>query len=179
VAVSFLPYLFLRMLIRQRPAERLARLLARVPRLRPHLGGWIEGAIVLDRAVRQFWREHPAAYVRVFLLIFAGRVVGLFTVAVLAVRLGLPPDAGSLVFVYVAIMVAEYVTMLLPARLGVAEGSTFLLFKLMGLDPAAGLVMAVIIRIRAVVMLGPTAVFGWMRLHHPPEGKTVPSKPVP
>jgi hypothetical protein len=165
VAVSFLPYLLLRMLIRARPAERLARLLARVPRLRPHLGGWVEGAIVLDRAVRQFWREHPRAYVRVFLLIFAGRLLGVASLAVLAARLGLPADAGSVAFLYVATMVIEYVTMLLPARLGVTEGSSFLLFKVMGLDPAAGLVMAVILRIRAVVMLGPTGLLGWVRLH--------------
>ena len=35
VVLSFLPYLLLRMLIRARPAERLTRLLARVPRLQP------------------------------------------------------------------------------------------------------------------------------------------------
>ncbi len=177
VLISFLPYLILRMLIRQRPAERLTRLLSRLPRLQPYLGGWVEGAIHLDQGVRHFWRHQPGAYVRVFLLIFAGRFFGLAALAVLAGPLGLPADAGSVAFLYVATMVTEYVTMVLPARLGVTEGSSFLLFKLMGLDPAAGLVLAVIIRIRAVLMLAPTGLLGWVRLHDRPARRT--ERPAP
>jgi hypothetical protein len=165
VVLSFLPYVLLRMLLRQRPAERLTRLLARVPRLKPKLGGWVEGAIRLDREVHQFWSSHPGVYVKVFLLVFAARLLGIATLVVLARRLGIPGDPGSLAFLYATSMVTEYVTMVLPARLGVGEGSAFLLFQVMRLDPAAGLVMAVIGRIRAVVMLGPTGLWGWSSLH--------------
>jgi hypothetical protein len=177
VAASFVPYLILRMVIRQRPAERLTRLLARVPRLAPALGSWIEGAVHLDQGVRQFWRNHPRVYLRVFLLLFAARLLAIATVAVLAGPLGLPADAGSIAFLYVATTVTEYVAMMLPARLGVTEGSSFLLFKLMGLDPAAGLVMAVIIRLRAVIMLGPTGLLGWSRLRPASEHRPPPSGP--
>ena len=165
VIASFVPYLLLRMLLRQRPAERLTRLLTRVPRLAPKLGGWVEGAVHLDREVHQFWHSHPAAYVRVFLLVLSARLLGIATLVVFAHRLGLPTDIGSIAFLCATSMVADYVTMLLPARLGVGEGSAFLLFGVMHLDPAAGLVMAVIGRIRAVVMLGPTGLWGWSSLH--------------
>jgi hypothetical protein len=165
VVVSVLPYVLLRMLLRQRPAERLTRLLVRVPRLKPKLGGWVEGAIRLDREVRQFWGSYPRAYAKIFVLVLLARLLGIATLAVLAPRLGIPSDPGSLAFLYATSMVAEYVTMLLPARLGVGEGSAFLLFQVMGLDPVAGLVMAVIGRIRAVVMLGPTGLWGWSSLH--------------
>jgi hypothetical protein len=74
-------------------------------------------------------------------------------------------------------MVAEYVAMLLPARVGVTEGSSFLLFKLMGLDPGAGLVMAVIMRIRALIMLGPTGLLGWSRFHDRPRRPPEESPP--
>jgi hypothetical protein len=164
VLASFIPYFLLRMLLRQRPAERLTRLLARVPRLQPKLGGWVEGAIRLDREVRQFWGEHSGAYVKVFLLVLAARLLGIATLVVFAHRLGLPSDPGSLAFLYATSMVTEYVTMLLPARLGVGEGSAFLLFQVMRLDPASGLVMAVLGRIRAVLMLGPTGLWGWSTL---------------
>ncbi len=165
VLVSFIPYILLRTLLRQRPAERLTRLLARVPRLKPKLGGWVDGAIRLDREVHQFWRSYPVAYVKVFLVVFAARLLGIATLVVFAHRLGLPSDPGSIGFLYATSMVTEYVTMLVPARLGVGEGTAFLLFQVMRLDPAAGLVMAVLGRIRAVVMLGPTGLWGWSSLH--------------
>jgi hypothetical protein len=176
VVFSFLPYVLMRVLIHQRPAERLTRLLTRVPRLKPKLSGWIEGAIHLDRSVRQFWRSHPGAYARVFAFLLGGRVMAVATVLVLAWRLELPADAGSVAFLYVAGTVTDYVTMALPARVGVSEGSSFLLYKILGLDPAAGLVAAVIVRLRAIVMLGPTGLLGWSRLRVPRGGGEPPDE---
>ena len=95
VALSFLPYLVFRTLIRQRPAERLTRLLARLPRLQPTLGGWVEGARRLDREVRQFWTTHRRAYLLVFLFVFAARLLGVATLVVLARSAGSAQRCGQ------------------------------------------------------------------------------------
>jgi hypothetical protein len=39
---------------------------------------------------------------------------------------------------------------LLPARLGVTEGASYVLFGFLGLDPALGAVVGIVMRIRAV-----------------------------
>jgi hypothetical protein len=157
VALSFVPYGSLRVLIRLRPAERGTRLLGRLPFLRRNAPGWAEAARRLDSEVRQFWAQHPRDFLMVFSLQFLARLSVLLTVATLAHRLGLPADPGSLAFLYAAITAADYVTMLVPARLGVSEGATYLLFQLLGVDPGLGLVMAVTLRLRAAIVQAPFA----------------------
>ncbi len=96
VVLSFVPYLGLRLLLRQRPAERLMRLLARVPRLKQRAQGGVQAAARLDGEVHSFWEHHPAAYLEVLVLTYAGRFVGVLALYLFARRLGLPTDLGSL-----------------------------------------------------------------------------------
>jgi hypothetical protein len=159
VALSFLPYLALRALLRRRPAERLMRLVTRHPRLERRAVGWIEGATRLDSEVQSFWEQHPRAYLQTFLLTFGTRFVGVLVLVVFAHSLGLPTDAGSILFLYATGSVVDYAAMLLPARLGVGEGTAYLVFQLMGLDPAAALVMSLTSRARSLLLQGPLTIW--------------------
>jgi hypothetical protein len=161
VVLSFVPYLGLRLLLRQRPAERLMRLLARVPRLKQRAQGGVQAAARLDGEVHSFWEHHPAAYLEVLVLTYAGRFVGVLALYLFARRLGLPTDLGSLVFLYSAQAVVDYAAMLLPARVGMTEGSAYLLFQALGLDPALALVMAITIRARSLLVQGPLAIWAY------------------
>jgi hypothetical protein len=162
VALSFLPYLALRLLIRQRPAERLMRLLARVPRLKQRAQGGVQAAARLDGEVHSFWEHHPAAYLTVLGLTYVGRFVGVLALYLFARRLGLPTDPGSLAFLYAAQTVVDYAAMLLPARVGLSEGSAYLLYQALGLDPALALVMAITIRARSLLVQGPLAIWAYV-----------------
>lgn len=162
VLLSFLPYLALRLLIRQRPAERLMRLLARVPRLRQRAQGGVQAAAKLDGEVHDFYEHHPAAYLQVLALTFVGRFMGLVALYLFARRLGLPTDLGSVAFLYASQMVVEYVAMLLPARIGMSDGSAYLLFQALGLDPALALVMLITLRARILLVQGPLAIWAYV-----------------
>lgn len=174
VLLSFLPYFVLRLLLRQGPAERLMRLVGRLSRV-PGLRGWravqnlneraasgVQSAARLDGEVRNFWSHHPGAYLQVFGLTFVCRFIGVVGLYVLARRLGLPSDAGSLLFLYAAQTVADYFAMVVPARVGVNEGTAYLLFQTLGLDPTAALVMTITIRIRSLVYQGPLAIWAYL-----------------
>ncbi len=158
VAASFLPYLALRILIRLRPAERGARLMARVPLLRRWTPRWADAAARLDAAVHGFWDAHPRAYLAVLGWQVAGRATNLVALGLMLGALGLPSTIGATLFVYAALIAADYITILVPARVGVNEAATFLLFKMLGLDAEAGLVIGLVFRMRGILAQAPFAV---------------------
>jgi hypothetical protein len=162
VLVSFLPYLLLRTLIRLRPAERVMKLLGRLPLLRRKAPRWVQAASRLDGEVRDFWIHHPGAYLGTFTFQILGRVAGLATVAVLAGPLGLPTDAGSVALLYAGMVVADYIAMLFPSRIGVSEGALSYLFHQLGLDPGIGLAIALTLRLRVVLVQSPFALVAWV-----------------
>jgi hypothetical protein len=163
VAFAFVPYLTLRTLIRLRPAERGMRLLARLPVIKARAAKWVEGAARLDTEVRHFWQTHPRAYLAVFGLQFLARFTNLITLALFAQRLHLPFGVGNVAYLFAAFSASDYITMLVPRTFGVAEGAGFLLFRLLGLDPAAGLVIAVTMRLRAITVQAPFALAAWLQ----------------
>lgn len=66
--------------------------------------------------------------------------------------------------IYATINVADYVIAVLPARLGVSEGTSFLVFEFLGLDPSIGVIMYVILRLQTITangLLSPTAFLSW------------------
>jgi uncharacterized membrane protein YbhN (UPF0104 family) len=177
VAFSFVPYLGLRLLLRQRPAERLMRLLSRVPRLRQRAQGGVQAAARLDGEVHSFYEHHPAAYLQVLGLTFVGRFFGLVALYLFARRLGLPTDLGSVAFLYASQTVVDYVAMLLPARVGMAEGSAYLLYQALGLDPALALVMLITLRARILLVQGPLAIWAYLAGSRTEEPQSQPDQP--
>jgi hypothetical protein len=172
VAFAFVPYLTLRVVLRQRPAERLMRLLARIPRLKNRAQGWVAGASRLDGDVRSFWQNHPRAFSEVFLLTLVGRLLSLPALYLMASRLGLPADLGSIAFLYAAQTVADYLAMMLPARIGMGEGSAYLLFQALGLPPTAALVIVITLRARLVMVAGPLSL--WALFNRPKRAAVLP-----
>jgi len=176
VALSFGPYLALRFLLRHHPAERLMRVLAQIPRLGRRAQGWLAAASRLDCEIRDFGLNHRRAYLHVFALTLLGRFLGLATLFVMAAPLGLPTDLGSVAFVYAAQTVAEYLAMLLPARVGLGEGTAYLVFTALGLPPTTALVVVLVLRARSVVVTGLPALWALaQRGAHKPS----PARPAP
>ena len=58
--------------------------------------------------------------------------------------------------------VAEYVIAILPARVGVSEGTAFFAFKFLGLDPTLGLILYVVLRVRTVFVNGVLTPFAFL-----------------
>jgi hypothetical protein len=161
---SFFPYLVLRVLIRYGAAAGLVRVLGILPVLRRHSSHWIESARNIDREVRQFWHDRPADYLKVFGLQLVARATGWASIYVALNALGTNCTFGQASLLYAAVNVADYIVAVLPARVGVSEGTSYFIFKFLGLDPATGVIMYVVLRIRTILangLLTPAAFFNW------------------
>ena len=167
VALCFVPYVALRILLHQRPAERLLRLLSRVPRLSKKAASWVAAGTRLDEEVRDFHKHHRRAYLQVLGLTFVGRFVSVPGVQLLLEQVGLPSDYGSVLFLIVASAVWDYALMLVPARVGVSEGGVYLLYQFLGLDPAAAIALSIVGRVRSLVVSGPSALIAAFSMRRP------------
>jgi len=177
--LSFLPYGALRLLIRYGAAAGLVRVLGIVPVLRRHSGHWIESARIIDHEVKQFWHERPADYLKVFGLQLMARATGWASIYVALNALGMECSFGQASLLYATVNVADYIVAVLPARVGVSEGTSYFIFKFLGLAPATGVIMYVVLRIRTILangLLTPAAFFNWKspaaRVIDPPRERT-------
>ena len=163
-ALAFVPYFGLWLFIRYGAAKGFLRVVDLIPILRRHPARWREVARQIDREVKLFWHERPAAYLKVFFLQMLARTTGWISYAVALRALGAHYSFGQVALAYATLNVAEFVTAVLPARVGVSEGSAYFLFKFLGLDPVLGVIMSVILRVRTIVANGvitPLAFLDW------------------
>jgi hypothetical protein len=162
--LAFLPYFLLRLLIRYGAAEGLFKLLRMIPGIRRHPAHWVDLARNIDREVQQFWRLRRGAYLRVFMLQVVARSTGWIGIYAGFRFLGMPYGFAQATLVYATMNVAEYVIAILPARVGVSEGTAFFAFKFLGLDPSLGVILYVVLRVRTVFangVLTPLAFLNW------------------
>ncbi len=161
-ALAFIPYLGLRLFIRYGAAAGFLRALAFIPILRRHPRHWVEVARHIDREVKLFWHERPAAYLKVFFLQIVARMTGWASCFVALRALGANYSFGQVLLVYATLNVADYVIAVLPARVGVSEGTSFFLFKFLGLDPVLGVIMCLILRVRTIAANGAVTPFTFL-----------------
>ncbi|HSN75871.1 MAG TPA: extracellular solute-binding protein [Anaerolineae bacterium] len=126
-----------------------------------------------ERQVRAFCRQHPAALaaaMAVTLLSWLGMIAE-YWLALWA--LGIPLSPAQVIVALTAARIAFLIA--LPAGLGALEASQVLVFGAMGINPAAGLSLSLLIRLRdtALAALG---VWWGLRLARPAHG--LPSLPT-
>jgi hypothetical protein len=160
--LAFLPYLVLRVLVQYGAAEGLMKLLRLIPGVRRHPSHWLDLARNIDREVQQFWRTRRGDYIRVFVCQALARSTGWLGIYAGFKLVGAPYGFAEATLVYATMNVAEYVIAILPARVGVAEGTAFFAFRFLGLDPTLGLILYVVLRVRTVFTNGVLAPFAFL-----------------
>ena len=149
--LSFLPFLLLRAVVQRGAVGWMIRIAGKLPLLRRASDRLLSLAQDVDGEVRQFAREHRADWTLVLLFQCAGRVASCVTVYLALHALGLDYSLGQAALIYAAINVADFLITLSPAKVGVAEGAAFVVFKLLALDPASGAIMYVLLRMKSLV----------------------------
>jgi hypothetical protein len=167
--LAFLPYIVLRLFVQYGAAEGLVKVLNLIPGIRRHPGHWVDLARNIDHEVRQFWQRRPAAYVKVMVYQAIARMTGWFGIYAGFKFVGLPYGFAQATLVYATMNVAEYVIAILPARVGVSEGTAFFAFKFLGLNPTSGLILYVVLRIRTVFVNGLLTPLAFLHWKHEPE----------
>jgi hypothetical protein len=111
---------------------------------------WIDAAAAIDDEIRQFWREHPREYGLLFTSQLVGRLLGWATIHVLLLSLGINRGFALSSLVFALLTVADYLVTILPARIGVSEGSTYFLFQFLALPAPLGVILYAMLRIRTI-----------------------------
>jgi len=174
--VSFVPYLVLRLVLRQGFVAPLMRLLRVVKLLRRDPDRMIAKALEIDAIVAGFWQQRPRAFLGALLLQIVARALSWLGVLATLRLIGVPISIGECGLLYGALNTAEVLITLVPARLGVSEGAAFGIFKLLAMPPQTGVVMYVILRLRYLATTGLMAPFAFLPVPPPRDGAKGPDQ---
>jgi hypothetical protein len=172
--LAFSPYVLLRVLIRFGAAERLMKLLGKLPYLRRSPRHWVDVARDIDRQVQSFWHERPGAYLQVFALQFLARTTGWLNIFLGFHAVGAPLSFGNATLMYATMNVAEYLIAVLPARVGISEGTAFFVCKLYGFNAPIGLVVYAFLRVRNILVYGVLTPFVFLGRKTTPRAPAAP-----
>lgn len=157
--LAFAPYIVLRLVFRAGPAKLLVRAVSVIPIVRRRSSSLIAGAQAVDASVASFASTHRAEYVAVIASQLAARFVSFWALYITARLVGYDYGVAQMALVYAGLNVADYVIAALPTRVGVSEGAAFAIFQLYGMQPAAGLIIYLILRFKMLVSNGLPAAF--------------------
>lgn len=104
--------------------------------------------------VRTFRKTQPRGYRGLWVTQLIAKAAAWSSVYVACQLMGLRYSFGQCALVYAALSVMTYVTTIFPARVGVSESAAFVLFEAIGLPGQYGLLLAFIIRLRALLANG-------------------------
>jgi len=114
----------------------------------PRAPGWLRSAELAERRIRSFRERHPQAARRVVALDSLAQLVTLAEVATVLWTVGLRVSILEVLVIEATGRMVKILGSLVPGRLGVDEGGAAASFALLGLSPAAGLMLAVARRVR-------------------------------
>lgn len=147
--VSFIPYIFITLLIRYSAVTKFAKIIEKL--LNKDLSKWKEKIEKFEEAIKKFRKDKNKSFFFVFTLQFFARMTSTVTFLIAAYLLGdIKTIFPLLMLANAAIYLANYVVLMLPAKLGVTESTSFLIFSMLGLDGGLGVMIVLVLRIKAL-----------------------------
>lgn len=135
---------------------RLAAFLANHAVLRRIIGKqraerFADGGAAVDRRLAAFHANEPGAFGAAIALHAAGTAVGALQIAIFLGWLGVAFQGQTVLKVFLVATAIDLFSFLIPLRLGAQEGGRMLGMSIAGLDPALGLLFALVIRLEQIV----------------------------
>ena len=146
--LSFIPFFFISLMLKFSLTTHLFSLLSRFSKR--DYRAFLAKTRSFEIGLEQFRRERSGDYYRVLLLQIFARVVSLITFLIVARLLESEYSFEILLIANAYINLANYIAMLIPAKLGVTEGTSYLVFSMLGLDGGIGVMIALVLRIKAL-----------------------------
>jgi uncharacterized protein (TIRG00374 family) len=152
--------------IKRGATPRIARLLSRIPLLSKGLREWlISGSHRVDRELAARGAGRTGSELKAFSWLAAMRVLLAIELVVLLVPLLPAVESWNLVLLALLSMsagqLASFVGSWIPAKLGVLEGTQAALFASLGLDPATGVALQLLLRARTLCFVVIGLAIGW------------------
>lgn len=134
----------------------LLGVLQRLPLARRHAGrleSLRAAATEVDAQLTAFARESPRRFALALALEYAGRCLSVLEILFIARALGIPVGYGTAYLIASFLSLAVNLFFFVPFALGAREGGLYLIFALLGLPPALGLVTSLIGRLREMAWI--------------------------
>lgn len=131
----------------------------------------------VDKYVGDFYRRDKKLFILCLALHFAGRLVGVVEVYMIAQFLGVPMGPWEALFFSAVIPVTNMVGSLVPGTIGVLEGVVSTLFLALHWSAADALVLQMVRRIRAFFWIGVGIVMLWNFKHERESSKKTVMEP--
>jgi len=112
---------------------------------------WLRKAESIERSIRSFRDRHPQAARKVLVLDAIGQLLTLVEVAAVLWSAGIRPTIANVLVIEASGRMVKVVAAWIPGRIGADEGGAAGTFTMLGLLPAAGLMLALSRRVRDIV----------------------------
>src|SRR5262249_32496523 len=140
-------------------------------------GAWSDPGRQMDLALGRLGGARVVAVLGCFL---GGWAVGALEIYVILAWLGGPVDCRRALALEIGSVFIDGTLFFIPAKVGTQEGGKVLLFAMLGLDPARGLTVGVVRRIRELTYAGlGLAVLGWLTTRTVAGGAGAPARAPP
>lgn len=151
--LGYLPYFGMMILLKLNISEKVAKILKYFGKKNPD--EFIEKAKKMDRDLNLFKKERPSDYRKVFWIQFFARLVALFSYFLCIRFAGFDSyPAPTIMLVFCAIKLGNYILAFIPMKLGVGEGIGYVIFNFVGFSGADGGLITFIARIKTLIAMG-------------------------
>jgi len=144
--------------------ERLLDLLHRVPlldrvarRLEPKRASLAQ----MDEQITEFYHRRPQRFVQALALEYLSRSIFMIEYVLIAWGVGLKLGYAQAFVIGGLTSLIQNVIFVVPFEVGTKEGSLYVVFQLLGLDPALGVYTAIVSRLRDLVWIGGGLALVW------------------
>ena len=145
--------------------EKTLNVLHRVPGL-GRVARWLEPKremlVQMDQQIAQFYHRHPVRFGAALLLEYVSRAVYMGEYYLIALSIGLPIGYLKCYLIGGLVSLVQNVLFVIPFEIGSKEGSLYLLFQMLGLDPHLGVYTAIATRLRDLVWIGIGLLLVWL-----------------
>jgi hypothetical protein len=157
--------------------ERLLDLLHRLPvlnRLARRFEPKRATLTQMDEQITDFYHRRPRRFFQALVLEFLSRSIFMIEYMLIALGVGLSMTFAQAYAIGGLTSLVQNVIFVVPFDVGTKEGSLYVMFRLLGLDPALGVYTAIVSRLRDLVWVGGGLALVWFSGRRVPEGAAAP-----
>jgi len=122
---------------------------------------------LMDEQITDFFHRDPRRFVAALTLEYVSRCVFMAEYLLIALSVGLHIGYFRAYVIGGLTQLVQNVVFFVPFEVGSKEGTLYLLFQLLGLDPALGVYTAIVSRVRDLVWIGAGVGLVWLAGHRP------------
>lgn len=128
----------------------------------------------MDEQIMDFYHRRPRRFVQALVLEYVSRSIFMLEYVLIALGVGLNITFAQAYVIGGLTSLIQNVIFIVPFEVGIKEGSLYLVFQLLGLDPGLGVYTAIVSRVRDLAWIGGGLGLVWLSGRRAPERAAAP-----